>query len=144
MHLLRKWVRLLVEKRCAPILSKDLLIIFIHDHHTSYIHDTYARASHHTGSQEDLPYSEIEENLQEEPQPEVSQEEGEEELPECPDHRASDFVQGKHRSIYLPMLSNSPIMLYDCCIKYRSCVTPLLHYILALPLIILPWYTLLV
>ena len=103
---------MLVEKRCAPILSKDLLIIFIHDHHTSYIHDTYARASHHTGSQEDLPYSEIEENVQEEPQPEVSQEEGEEELPECPDHRASDFVLGKHRSIPLPMLSNSLIMLF--------------------------------
>jgi len=102
---------LLVEKRYAPILSKYLLLIFIHDHHTLCIHETHARALHHTGSQEDLPYSEIEENLQEEPQPEVSQGEGEEELPECPDHRASDFVQDKHRSISLPMLSNSLIML---------------------------------
>jgi hypothetical protein len=70
---------------------------------------TYARALihlHHTGSQEGILVAVPEEpkeqpKVQEQEVPEAD-EEVDEDLPECPDHRPSSFERGKPRSIFLP------------------------------------------
>jgi hypothetical protein len=88
---------------------------------------------HHTGSQEVTSVvvpEEPEEQPKEQEVPEANEEVGED-LPECPDHRPSSFGRGKPQSIYLPQFANILLMLYfNCCIKFRSCLQPLLHYTL--------------
>jgi hypothetical protein len=65
--------------------------------------------------------------------PEADEEVGEE-LLECPDHRPSSFERGKPRSISFPWFAIILLMLYfNCCIMFRSCLQPLLHYTLFTP-----------
>jgi hypothetical protein len=88
---------------------------------------------HHTGSQEVTPVAvpeEPEEQPEEQEVPGADEEVGED-LPKCPDHRLSSFERGKPRSISLPRFANILLMLYfNCCIMFRSCLQPLLHYTL--------------
>jgi hypothetical protein len=49
--------------------------------------------------------------VQEQEVPEAD-EEVDEDLPECPDHRPSSFERGKPRSIFLPRFANNLLMLY--------------------------------
>jgi hypothetical protein len=73
---------------------------------------------------------EPEEQPEEQEVPEADEEVGED-LPECPDHRPSSFERGKPRSIFLPQFANILLKLYfNCCIMFRSCLQPLLHYTL--------------
>jgi hypothetical protein len=97
---------------------------------------------HHTGSQEVTSVAvpeEPEEQPEEQEVPEADEEVGED-LLECPDHRPSSFERGKPRSISLSRFANILLMLYlNCCIKFRSCLQPLLHYTLfhlALPILV--------
>jgi hypothetical protein len=91
---------------------------------------------HHTGSQEVTPVAvleEPEEQPEEQEVPEADEKVGED-LLECPDHRPSSFERGKPRSISLPRFANILLMLYfNCCIMFRSCLQPLLHYTLSTP-----------
>jgi hypothetical protein len=91
---------------------------------------------HHTGSQEVTPVAvleEPEEQPKEQEVPEADEEVGED-LPECPDHRLSSFERGKPQSIFLPWFANILLILYfNCCIMFRSCLQPLLHYTLFTP-----------
>jgi hypothetical protein len=91
---------------------------------------------HHTRSQEVTPVAvpeEPEEQPEEQEVPEAEEEVGED-LPECPDHRPSSFERGKPRNIFLPRFANILLMLYfNCCIMFRSCLQPLLHYTLFTP-----------
>jgi hypothetical protein len=71
---------------------------------------------HHTGSREVtlvLVHEEPEEQteVQEQEVPKAD-EEVDEDLPECPDHRPSSFERGKPRSIFLPQFANNLLMLY--------------------------------
>jgi hypothetical protein len=97
---------------------------------------------HHTGSQEVTSVAVPEEPEEQPEEQEVSEadEEVGEDLPECPDHRPSSFERGKPRSISLPPFANILLMLYlNYCIKFRSCLQPLLHYTLfhlALPILV--------
>jgi hypothetical protein len=71
---------------------------------------------------------EPEEQPEEQEVPEADEEVGED-LLECPDHRPSSFERGKPRSIFLARFTNILLMLYfNCCIMFRSCLQPLLHY----------------
>jgi hypothetical protein len=73
---------------------------------------------------------EPEEQPEEQEVPEADEEVGED-LPECPDHRPSSFERGKPWSISLPRFAKILLMLYfNCCIKFRSYLQPLLHYTL--------------
>jgi hypothetical protein len=77
--------------------------------------------------------------VQEQEATEAEEEVGED-LPECPDHRPSSFERGKPQSISLSQFANILLILYlNCCIKFRSCLQPLLHYTLfhlALPILV--------
>jgi hypothetical protein len=88
---------------------------------------------HHTGSQEVAQVAvseEPEEQPEEQEVPEADEEVGKE-LPECPDHRPSSFERGKPRSISFPRFVIILLMLYfNCFIKFRSCLQPLLYYTL--------------
>jgi hypothetical protein len=76
---------------------------------------------------------EPEEQPEEQEVPKADEEIGED-LPECLDHRLSSFERGKPRSIFLPRFANILLMLYfNCCIMFRSCLQPLLHYTLFTP-----------
>jgi hypothetical protein len=91
---------------------------------------------HHTGSQEVTPVA-VPEKPEEQPKeqevPETDEKVGED-LLECPDHRPSSFERGKPWSISLPRFANILLMLYfNCCIKFRSCLQPLLYYTLFTP-----------
>jgi hypothetical protein len=101
---------------------------------------------HHIGSQEESQ-EQIPEEPQEEELPEVqAQEDVEEvELQECPDHRPSSFEKGKPQNIIsLPLYFIKWLILYVyicCCIKYRSCLQPLMHIFTFLAHFDMPFYS---